>query len=221
MIARQYDRVPLPSDSSGNLVPVTRWTCLLNRHYIRTNGRNELIAQADAFAKAHPGAKIVYMDCNYPFRFVNSNDPNEHGIPIIEGLFPHFTHVGNKADIAFIYRDENKEITYSTRTAIGYGSSEEPKDNETCVPCVCDKEYPFYSFMHRVLPKNESLIFDETLTASLIKQFQKSKNCGGILLEKHLRKRLNIIKSYRFGNHGCGSVRHDDHFHVRFEEHLY
>jgi len=103
-LARIQDRVPLPMSKSGALVPVTYWTAILGRNYIKSAGRAKLETIAAAFVKKHPNLKVKYMDCNYPFRFIGSDEESEkNGFPILEGLFPHFTHLGDKADIALIY----------------------------------------------------------------------------------------------------------------------
>lgn len=238
-LARIQDRVPLPMSKSGALVPVTYWTAIFGRNYIKSEGRDKLETIAEAFVKKHPELKVKYMDCNYPFRFIGSDEIHEDtGFPILEGLFPHFTHLGDKADIALIYNDEEGNPSNLTPTAIGYGSSVEPnkdepgyvgpncpcrtktlkqKEGKDGVPCVCDNTLTLgfirmYSFMYRNVPQNENIKLDTLNSASLIKMFTPYDS--GIILEAHLRKRLKVLQT-SFGNHTCKTVRHDDHFHVR------
>jgi hypothetical protein len=238
-LARIQDRVPLPMSKSGALVPVTYWTAIFGRNYIKSEGRDKLETIAEAFVKKHPELKVKYMDCNYPFRFIGSDEIHEDtGFPILEGLFPHFTHLGDKADIALIYNDEEGNPSNLTPTAIGYGSSVEPNKDEpgyvgpNCpcrtktlnqkkrkdgVPCVCDNTLTLgfirmYSFMYRNVPQNENIKLDTLNSASLIKMFTPYDS--GIILEAHLRERLKVLQT-SFGNHSCKTVRHDDHFHVR------
>ena len=238
-LARIQDRVPLPMSKSGALVPVTYWTAIFGRNYIKSEGRDKLETIAEAFVKKHPELKVKYMDCNYPFRFIGSDEIHKNtGFPILEGLFPHFTHLGDKADIALIYNDEEGNPSNLTPTAIGYGSSVEPNKDEpgyvgpNCpcrtktlnqkkgkdgVPCVCDNTLTLgfirmYSFMYRNVPQNENIKLDTLNSASLIKMFTPYDS--GIILEAHLRKRLKVLQT-SFGNHSCKTVRHDDHFHVR------
>ena len=66
-LARLQDRVPLPMSKSGALVPVTYWTAIFGRNYIKSEGRAKLETIAEAFVKKHPDLKVKYMDCNYPF----------------------------------------------------------------------------------------------------------------------------------------------------------
>jgi hypothetical protein len=238
-LARIQDRVPLPMSKSGALVPVTYWTAIFGRNYIKSEGRDKLETIAEAFVKKHPELKVKYMDCNYPFRFIGSDEIHEEtGFPILEGLFPHFTHLGDKADIALIYNDEEGNPSNLTPTAIGYGSSVEPNKDEpgyagpNCpcrtktlkqkqrkdgVPCVCDNTLTLgfirmYSFMYRNVPQNEKIKLDTLNSASLIKMFTPYDS--RIILEAHLRERLEVLRN-SFGNHSCKTVRHDDHFHVR------
>lgn len=234
------NRVPLSISKSGNLVPVTYWTGLLNRNYLTIKGKEDLLKIADEFAQKNPGLKLKYMDCNHPFSIdidISKNFIFKDGIkifPVFEGLFPHFSHSGDKVDLAFVYNDENGIPSNLTPTSIGYGSSVEPLPGETgyvdakcnCIlktqnqingidgtPCKCDKENSFYSFMHHYLSKKEGVVLNNKLTKELIQIFIKHRY-KGIILEAHLRERLHIL-SRSYGNHTCKTVRHDDHFHIQ------
>jgi hypothetical protein len=66
-LARLQDRVPLPMSKSGALVPVSYWTAIFGRNYIKSKGRAKLETITEAFVKKHPDLKLKYMDCNYPF----------------------------------------------------------------------------------------------------------------------------------------------------------
>jgi len=238
-LARIQDRVPLPISKSGALVPVTYWTAIFGRNYIKSEGRAKLETIAESFVKKHPELKVKYMDCNYPFRFIGSDEKHVvTGFPFLEGLFPHFTHLGDKADIALIYNDEEGNPSNLTPTAIGYGSSVEPNKGEpgyvgpNCpcktktvnqkngldgVPCVCDNKrtlgfISWYSFMYRNVPQNEKIKLNVEKSAALIRMFTPFDS--KIILEAHLRERLKVLRT-SFGLHPCKSVRHDDHFHVR------
>lgn len=206
MLARLQHRAPLPMTKSGNLVPVTYWNVVFMRNYIITSGKEKMVKIADEFAQKHPGLKVKYMDCNYPFLFVK-------GRWILESLFPHITHRGNQADIAFIYNDKNGIPTNYTPTAIGYGSSVDPLPNEPCTPCNCEKSNWQYSFMHNTLPKKNYRL-NNNLSSFLV-QLAKKRTSGNIIIEKHLQKRFNLHGA--FTEAPCKSVRHDDHFHVKFE----
>ena len=211
-LARIQDRVPLPMSKSGALVPVSYWTAIFGRNYIMSKGRAKLETIAEAFIKKHPELKVKYMDCNYPFRFMGSDDKsNNQGFPILEGLFPHITHDGTKADIALVYNDKNGQSSNLTPTAFGYGSSVDPLPTETCTPCACENSgYWQYSFMYRNLPRTEYPL-NIKVSADLIRIFDRHLT-DKIFLEKHLQQRFNLHGNY--AQAGCHSVRHDDHFHV-------
>lgn len=152
------------------------------------------------------------MDCNYPFNFIGSDATHEEiGFPILEGLFPHITHDGTKADIALVYNDKNGQSSNLTPTAFGYGSSVDPLPTETCTPCACENSgYWQYSFMYRNLPRTEYPL-NIKVSADLIRIFDRHLT-DKIFLEKHLQQRFNLHGNY--AQAGCHSVRHDDHFHV-------
>jgi hypothetical protein len=206
-LARIQDRVPLPFSKSGALVPVSYWTAIFGRNYIKSEGRDKLETIAAAFEKKYPQLKVKYMDCNYPFRFKVKGDENTW---ILEGLFPHITHDGAKADIALVYNDEQENASNLTPTAFGYGSSVDPHPWETCTPCLCEKKNWTYSFMYKNLPKT-AYSLNNSISTDLIKIFDGNLPYT-IFFEKHLQERFKLHGDY--SQAGCGSVRHDDHFHV-------
>jgi hypothetical protein len=207
-LARIQDRVPLPMSKSGALVPVTYWTAIFGRNYIKSEGRAKLENIAEAYVKKHPDLKVKYMDCNYPFRI---NIPGTKNVWILEGLLPHITHDGTKADIALVYNDKSGQSSNLTPTAFGYGSSVDPLPTETCTPCACEHSgYWQYSFMYRNLPRTEYPL-NIKVSADLIRIFDRHLT-DKIFLEKHLQQRFNLHGNY--AQAGCHSVRHDDHFHV-------
>jgi hypothetical protein len=207
-LARIQDRVPLPMSKSGALVPVTYWTAIFGRNYIKSEGRARLETIAEAYVKKHPDLKVKYMDCNYPFRI---NITGKKNVWILEGLLPHITHDGTKADIALVYNDINGQSSNLTPTAFGYGSSVDPLPTETCTPCACENSgYWQYSFMYRNLPRTEYPL-NIKVSADLIRIFDRHLT-DKIFLEKHLQQRFKLHGNY--AQAGCHSVRHDDHFHV-------
>lgn len=207
-LARIQDRVPLPMSKSGALVPVTYWTAIFGRNYIKSEGRAKLETIAEDFIKKHPELKVKYMDCNYPFRI---NITGKKNVWILEGLLPHITHDGTKADIALVYNDINGQASNLTPTAFGYGSSVDPLPTETCTPCACEnKGYWQYSFMYKNLPSTEYPL-NIRVSAELIRIFDRNLT-DKIFLEKHLQQRFDLHGNY--AQAGCHSVRHDDHFHI-------
>ena len=210
-LAQLQDRAPLPMSKSGNLVPVTFWNVLLFRNYIIKSGKEKMVKIADEFAQKHPGLKVKYMDCNYPFNFNFIKNKNTW---ILKGLLPHKTHVGDVADIALIFNDKNGQPSNQTRTFFGYGGSEEPGPHEFNRPQMCDKKNWQYSFMYRNIPKKD-IHMNGPLTRDLILLFRKYAY-STIFIETHLQQRLKLKGSY--GCAKCKGVRHDDHFHVKFEK---
>jgi hypothetical protein len=172
-------------------------------------GKEKMMVIADEFAQKHPGLQVKYMDCNYPFSI---NIKGKKNIPVLEGLAPHLSHNGDKADIAFVYNDETGAPSNLTPTAIGYGSSVDPLPNESCTPCYCEKSNWQYSFMHHTLPKNNYQL-NKYNSAALVRLVKK-RATGKILIERHLIQRFKLSGGYTEA--GCHSVRHDDHFHVQF-----
>ena len=84
-LARLQDRVSLPMSKSGALVPVSYWTAIFGRNYIKSQGKKKLESISKAFVKKRPNLKVKYMDCNYPFHI---NMPGEKNVWILEGLLP-------------------------------------------------------------------------------------------------------------------------------------
>ena len=214
LLAKIQDREPLPFSKSGNLIPVSYWTAILNRNYIKSEGKIKLEEIANNFEKKYPELKVKYMDCNFPFRI---NIKGQNNTWILEGLIPHITHDGNKADIALVYNNEENTPSNLTPTAIGYGSSVLPLPNEKCKPCYCDKESWQYSFMYRNMP-NSNLNFNDKITSNLVEIFI-SNGASQIIIEPHLiqrfKKNSRRIRNFKFSTAECTSVRHDDHIHAQ------
>jgi hypothetical protein len=214
LLAKIQDREPLPFSKSGNLIPVSYWTAIFNRNYIKSEGKNKLEEIANTFVKNNPEIKVKYMDCNFPFR-ININGSSN--VWILEGLIPHITHDGNKVDLALVFNDDIDKPSNLTPTAIGYGSSALPLPNETCTPCDCDKTNWQYSFMYRNLPSSK-LNLNEKLTSELIDDLI-NYGAKNIIIEPHLIQRFKKyskrIRNYTFSKALCTSVRHDDHIHAQ------
>jgi len=204
-LAGLQDRVPLPLSKSGSLAPVSYWTAIFCRNYVKSQGRDRLEKIAAGFASKHSNLKVKYMDCNYPFKIGVFGDAI-----ILVGLVPHISHDGTKADIAFIYDDASRKPSNLTPTSIGYGSSVDPLKNESCTPCICDKKNWKYSLLYRNMPKSNYEL-NIPLNKELLSTFRRELT-GQILIEKHLQQRFGLGRG--FGEAGCHSVRHDDHFHV-------
>jgi hypothetical protein len=203
-IARKYNRVPLPFIEAGHVQPLTIWTALLNRHYVRPELRTVAYLVAAEMNEKYPGTVINYMDAGFPFfkKFL---------------LLPHISHDdGRKLDVAFLYIDKTTgKQTDKTPSPIGYGGSEPPRKGEPDRPSVCASNgYWIYNFMSGVMPLSEKIIFDQARTKDMIRLFYRNNSIGTLYLEPHLKVRMHLT-SNKIRLHACYSVRHDDHVHVQ------
>jgi hypothetical protein len=204
--AARFGRVPLPFSIQNGLQPANKFTCVLNRHYVKP----ELLGIATGIAhgvQVHTGGRVTnYLEANFPF--IN-------GYP----LWPHLSHNdGKKLDLAFYYVDARSQIPLNTVPAwLGYGICEEPQRGERDRPAECGRQgYWQYSWVKSITPQqNKSkYMFDANATQKMLTLCGQQKGIGRILLEPHLKNRLNLT-SEKFGLHGCQAVRHDDHVHIQ------
>lgn len=206
LIAKPFGRVPLPMLETNGLRPLTTWTCLLNRNYVRYELREISYRVARKISEKYPGTVVNYLDANFPFI-------NEFPLP------PHLSHSdGEKLDVAFFYKErESDKQTNNTPSFIGYGVYELPRSNEINKPEYCESRgYWQYSFLQYIVPQNRKayFTFDEDRTMSLVSYFASEREVGKIFIEPHLKERLGLWDNkIRF--HGCQAVRHDDHIHIQ------
>jgi len=206
-IAGFYGRVPLPIFSENNLGPRSILTVILNRHYVRFELKETTLRISTEMALLHPGIRINYFDANHPFY---------KGYPLI----PHLSHNdGKKLDLGFVYYEiDNNQISPNTPSVIGYGISEEPNHGEFDRPSDCSQNPKnwMYNFMRNLYPQGakRDYQFNAITTRELINLFARNRNIQKIFLEPHLKARLNLT-SGKIQPVQCGSVRHDDHFHVQ------
>jgi len=198
--ARSYGRVSLPVFERDHVAPLTWWTCILNRNYVRGELANAVNDVATKMNDKYPGTTVHYLDASFPWI---------DGFP----LFPHLSHSdGKKLDLSFHY-----EGTEQAPSFIGYGICEEPREGEENMPAACESQgYWRYSMTKRVYPQdNKSKFkFDRDRTKSLVYYFSRETDISTIFIEPHLKKRLGLT-SPKIKFHGCGAVRHDDHVHVQ------
>ena len=183
-------------------------TCLLNRHYVRPELKDNIESVAEKMNSEYPGIVISYLDANFPFF---------NGFPML----PHLSHSdGKKIDIAFFYKDRSgNELHRKAPSFIGYGIYEVPKDNEYNMPENCRKKgYKQYSILAKFVPQwnKDKMIFDPDRTKHLIRLFTQEKATSKIFIEPHLKARMGITSDkVRF--QGCRAVRHDDHIHLQIK----
>lgn len=206
-IAGLFGRVRLPVFERNHLGPRTIWTVLLNRHYVRPQMKTVVLKISSEMGQRHPNIRINYFDANHPFL---------KGYP----LFPHLSHNdGKKLDLGFIYMDKDgKDFSDKTPSVIGYGISEEPMNGEYNRPLECSRDSKnwMYNFMRNIYPQaaKNDYRFNKEINKELISKFAHESIISKVLLEPHLKVRMKL-HSAKIKQVQCGSVRHDDHFHVQ------
>lgn len=206
-LAGMLGRVRLPLNEHNHVKPVTVITCVLNRNYVRPQLREVVNDVAVAIHRRDSTFVLCYLDACFPFG---------DGFP----LFPHLSHNdGKKIDLAFVYRyAADNTLSNSSPSVIGYGVSEGPKQGEEDRAAFCKQcGYAQYGLLNQLVPQSNHsrYVFDETLTALLVKQFVTNERVGKVFIEPHLKQRLGLQQYDKIRFQGCRSVRHDDHIHVQ------
>lgn len=207
ILAKPLGRVPLPVFSNALVKPVSIWTCVLNRHYVRPALRESVEKAAITLETTHKGAEIRYLDANFPFY---------DGFP----LLPHLSHSdGKKLDIAFLYKEKTtQKPTNNKPSRSGYGVFTAPKGNERNRISEClDKGYWQYDFSKYLTfgSHPEDFELDEERTRALIMLWINDPNIEKMFIEPHLEARWGLAQYDKVRLHGCRAVRHDDHLHVQ------
>jgi hypothetical protein len=209
LLARPFGRVPLSITTYHNLKPLTVWTCLLNRNYVRSDLKNVAEQVATEMNQKFPGTVTHYLDANFPFI-------NKFPLP------PHLSHNdGKKLDLAFCYLGSGAgNQTNDVPSPIGYGISEEPRPGEIDQPCICRQQgYWQYGFMRKIMPQGNrnNFLLDSVRTKEMVILFAANDKVGKIFIEPHLKVRLGLAGLDKIRYHGCRAVRHDDHIHVQLK----
>ena len=209
LLARPFGRVPLSLTTHHSLKPLTVWTCLLNRNYVRSDLKNVAEQVATEMNQKFPGTVTHYLDANFPFI-------NKFPLP------PHLSHNdGKKLDLAFCYLDSSAgNQTNDVPSPIGYGISEEPRPGEIDQPCICSQRgYWQYGFIRKIMPQGNRInfLFDSVRTKEMVILFAANDQIGKIFIEPHLKDRLGLAVLDKIRYHGCRAVRHDDHIHVQLK----
>lgn len=200
-LAKMAGRVPLPVLKSNHLIPHNYITPILNRHYVTPQLKEQLEVIAQSIYQGNNQLKLSYLDANFPFI---------DGFP----LLPHLSHNdGNKIDLAFYYTKQNESGNLKPSNT-GYGVFEGPTKREYNQTKAClqqgYKQYDYTKFL--TMGSRKDLEFDATHTKKLIHLLVRHPQTEKILIEPHLKNRLQLNHSkIRF--QGCRSVRHDDHIH--------
>jgi hypothetical protein len=204
LLAGGYGRVHLPITNT-DLRPQNFMTVVLCRNYVRPSLRNVAMEVALEMKRKH-GATLLYLDAQHPF---GDKWP----------LLPHLSHSdGLKLDLALLWkrRSDNKPVA-ETPSVIGYGVFVEPRPQDTDVARSCAaKGYWQYSVMDQIIPQTNKphYVLDEERTAAMVRLFCQHKKVKRVLIEPHLKERLDLNSLTNLRHAGCHAVRHDDHIHV-------
>ncbi len=202
VVAKWANRIPLNCYSStSNIQPQSLIYCLANRHYVT----DELaVAIQELSATLHqrlPGRVIRYLDAGFPLG---------SGFPML----PHLSHGdGRRLDLMFLYTDNAGNPVKGNGLFLGYFSFVEPP--ESAVP-QCQNTWLSlrwdFEWLQPLLSKPR---FDVDGTRVLLETILENKRIQKVLLEPHLKKRLNN-HSVKVRFQGCNAARHDDHMHIQF-----
>lgn len=200
-IAKLNGRVPLPITKSSDLIPHNYITPLLNRHYVKPKLKTQLYEIATETNSENNKLKLSYLDANFPFI---------DGFP----LLPHLSHNdGRKVDLTFYYTKNKMEGNLKPSNT-GYGEFVTPLKSEFNQTRECkSKGYWHYDYTKFLtLGTRDDLKFDQINTKKLVNKIVTHPLTQKILIEPHLKTRMNLSNSkVRF--QGCHAVRHDDHIH--------
>jgi len=208
-IAKQFGRVPLPyfATKTSNIKPLSSFTYLLNRHYVKPRLLATTTNIANALKIEYPNSQIVYLDANFPFW---------NGFP----LLPHLSHNdGKKLDLAFVYKDaKTQKVMNSSPSFIGYGVFEGPQKGELNQPNICHKKgFWQYGILKKITPQwnKKKIVVDAAKTKRLVQLLANHKAIGKLFIEPHLKTRWGLGDYDKIRYHGCHAVRHDDHIHIQ------
>ncbi|MGB6035200.1 MAG: hypothetical protein WBG42_02950 [Cryomorphaceae bacterium] len=180
---------------------------LANRNYVAPQMNEALKSIEERFKAHYPELKLVVLDANFPFF---------DGFP----LLPHLSHDdGKKIDLAFVYEDQNGELTNQKISRSGYGIFASPEEGELNQADLCARKgswqygiTKYFSFGE----VNPDLVFSEPANRKLLEAIVADERIGKVFVEPHLKDRLGVV-SDKIRFQGCHSVRHDDHFHIQLK----
>jgi len=210
VLAKPFGRVPLPLFSENHIRPVSVWTCILNRNYVRPELKRVLETVAGNMAGQFADTEIRYLDASLPFM---------NGFP----LLPHLSHNdGCKLDLAYFYTDRKTGKPTNLQPAFsGYGVFEGPRTGENNTTEMClEKGYWQYDYSKYLTLGSdpEKYVFDEVRTRAMIGLFAAQASVQKMFLEPHLKSRMGLNAIEKIGFQGCRAVRHDDHLHIQMRD---
>lgn len=197
-VAPHWGRVALPCIGSKELRVQSPLYCVLNRHYVTPTTKTALERAASRVAKQYPGTQTLVLDANLPFF---------DGFP----LLPHLSHDdGEKADIAFFYRDEKGYLPGAVRSPFGYFAFEQG-------PTDCPPRWPSLRWdLAPLQPLWRDYEVEPDRTGAIVRALLADDAVGKIFLEPHMQRWLGLSHpKLRF--QGCRAARHDDHIHMQLK----
>ena len=197
-IAPNFGRVALNCFDDGSLQIPSVIYCALNRNYVSPELAQVLTETANAVDRGFPGTKTLVLDANFPFF---------DGFP----LLPHLSHDdGEKADLAFYYKDEGDYLPGAIRAPIGYFAFEQG-------PTECVPKWPTLRWDFQFLqPFWRSYALEPERNKAVLQILSHDERVGKIFVEPHLVNALDVAHpKIRF--QGCRAARHDDHIHMQLK----
>ncbi|WP_232204283.1 hypothetical protein [Roseobacter sp. CCS2] len=196
LIAPSFGRTALSCTADGPLQVQSWMYCALNRNYVTPELADVLEQTATALDQRYPGTTTLVLDANFPFF---DNFP----------LLPHRSHDdGEKADLAFYYRDETGYLPGATRSPIGYFAFEQG-------PSDCAARWPSLRWNFAALqPLWANYTLEPQRNRAMLQILSADPRIGRIFVEPHLVQSLGAANpKIRF--QGCRAARHDDHIHLQ------
>lgn len=199
LVAKPFGREPLPWFASDRcpIQPRNIGYCLLFRNYVSGDLLQVLKDVSTRHVQRYPNESLDYLDACFPFF---------NGFP----LLPHLSHDdGKKVDLCFGYTNKDGSWCQSP-SPIGYWIYESPREDEyqPCGSSLLRWDFDFLQGMNR------HRLFDQRRTRSIIQLLVDHDAVEKILVEPHLKIRMNI-SSNKVRFQGCRAARHDDHLHLQ------
>jgi hypothetical protein len=202
------DRVPLPVFSNPNLEPENVLFAFFNRTYVRIELRKTLEEVAAKMQTKYPGSAVWYMDANFPFI---------DGYP----LEPHLSHRdGKKIDLSFYWKTAKTGLPIRKNPSpTGYGLWAEPLPGEFDYAQHCIEKGNWYIGYDEQLGDwgydKKDYTLDGDRTREMLRLLVEHPAIEKILIQPHLKKRLDLERYDKVRAQGCLAARHDDHVHVQ------
>ena len=206
IVAAQFNFVPLPCYSSRSVLkPQTQMTCVLNRHYVKSNVRDGLLTLSRQLSRRYDNVDIRFLDGGHPFGVIPP--------------FPNFSHRnGRSIDLAFLWKDDLGNQTTSP-SPIGYGGYTNPTQTRNCSSEELLKILNIPISLRWNLTWAQSLFpkrnLDTNKTRTMISYAASNPDILAIYLEPSLHNAVGSKNGKTMAN-PCSWLRHDDHLQLYF-----